>query len=163
MDLSKFKDLKDLQSLLELMGTYDLSELELEGEGRKIRFRKTEPQAPREVISYAPPPVGVPQVLPAGEPAPAAETGAAAPAGDSGWHEVESPLVGSFYRSPSPEAEPFVTEGDRVEADSVLCIIEAMKVMNEVRAGVAGVVKEILVKNAEAVEFGQALFRIETE
>ncbi len=72
-------------------------------------------------------------------------------------------MVGTFYRSPSPEAEPFVRDGDRVEPDALLCIIEAMKVMNEIRAGVAGVVKEILVKNAEAVEFGQPLFRIDTE
>ena len=159
MDLSKFKDPNDLKSLLDLMGTYDLSELELEDEGRKIRFSKLGPQAPREVISYAGPPVEGVGVTGEAAPAPAPEVS------DSsvGVHEVTSPLVGSFYRAPSPEAEPFVRDGDRVESDTVLCVIEAMKVMNEIRAGVAGVVKEILVKNAEAVEFGQPLFRIDVE
>lgn len=159
MDLSKFKDLKDLKTLLDLMGTYDLTELELEDEGRKIRFRKLEPQAPREVISYAPPTVegvGVAPAISAARAPESAETPVSV-------HEVTSPLVGTFYRAPSPEAEPFAREGDRVEPDAILCIIEAMKVMNEIRAGVAGVVKEILVKNAEAVEFGQPLFRIDTE
>ncbi len=159
MDLSKFKDLKDLKALLDLMGTYDLNELELEDEGRRIRFKKTEPPATREVISYAAPPVEGIAV------APEARGQSAPEVSDTpeSIHEVASPLVGTFYRSPSPEAEPFVREGDRVEPDALLCIIEAMKVMNEIRAGVAGVVKEILVKNAEAVEFGQPLFRIDTE
>ncbi len=159
MDLSKFKDLKDLKSLLDLMGAYDLSELELEDEGRKIRLRKLDPRPAREVIGYAAPPavdgVGIgpdSRVLATPE--------ASAP--PASVQEVTSPLVGTFYRSPSPEAEAFVREGDRVEPDAVICIIEAMKVMNEIRAGVAGVVKEILVKNADAVEFGQPLFRIDT-
>ena len=159
MDLSKFKDLNDLKSLLDLMGTYDLTELELEDEGRKIRFRKLEPQPPRQVISYAAPPIeGAGVLVPEARAATDVSESAAAAV-----HEVSSALVGSFYRAPSPEAEPFVREGDRVEPDTVLCIIEAMKVMNEIRAGVAGVMKEILVKNAEAVEFGQPLFRIEME
>lgn len=160
MDLSKFKDLKDLKSLLDLMGTYDLGELELEDEGRKIRLRKLQPQPPREVISYAAPPVVEGVGVAAEARGPASPEARETP--DS-VHEVTSPLVGTFYRSPSPEAEAFVREGDRVEPDAMLCIIEAMKVMNEIRAGTAGVVKEILVKNAEAVEFGQPLFRIDTE
>jgi acetyl-CoA carboxylase biotin carboxyl carrier protein len=158
MDLSKFKDLKDLKSLLDLMGAYDLNELELEDEGRKIRLRKLEPRPAREVIGYAAPPVV--EGAGASEARAAAMSEAKAP--PESVHEVTSPLVGTFYRSPSPEAEAFVREGDRVEPDAMLCIIEAMKVMNEIRAGVAGVVKEILVKNADAVEFGQPLFRIDT-
>ncbi len=159
MDLSKFKDLKDLKALLDLMGAYDLNELEVEDDGRRIRFKKTEPPATRELISYAAPPVERVAV------APEASIQSAPEVSDipESVHEVASPLVGTFYRSPSPEAEPFVRDGDRVEPDALLCIIEAMKVMNEIRAGVAGVVKEILVKNAEAVEFGQPLFRIDTE
>lgn len=159
MDLSKFKDLKDLKSLLDLMGSYDLTELELEADGRKIRFRKPDPQAAREVISYAAPPLEGAGVAPEARAPQAPEVRDAQASG----HEVSSPLVGTFYRAPSPEAEPFVRAGDRVDPDTILCIIEAMKVMNEIRAGVAGVVKEILVKNAEAVEFGQPLFRIDTE
>ena len=76
---------------------------------------------------------------------------------------ITSPMVGTFYRASSPEAEPFVTEGDSLKPDTVLCIIEAMKVMNEIPAGVTGVIREILVKNGESVEFGQPLFRIEAE
>jgi acetyl-CoA carboxylase biotin carboxyl carrier protein len=72
-------------------------------------------------------------------------------------------MVGSFYRAPSPEADPFVKEGDRVEENTVICIIEAMKVMNEITAGISGVVREILVKNGESVEFGQPILRIQTE
>ena len=155
MDLSKFKELKDLEALLELMGRHDLAELKLESDGRAISFRKTEPHVVTESF--------VPAVAPVAHAhAPAADAAGPAEPAD-GASEVTSPLVGSFYRSPSPEAEPFVREGDRVEADSVLGIIEAMKVMNEVRSGVAGVVKEILVKNADAVEFAQPLFRIDTE
>ena len=159
MDLSKFKDLKDLKALLDLMGAYDLNELEVEDDGRRIRLKKVEPPATRELISYAAPPVERVAV------APEASIQSAPEVSDipESVHEVASPLVGTFYRSPSPEAEPFVRDGDRVEPDALLCIIEAMKVMNEIRAGVAGVVKEILVKNAEAVEFGQPLFRIDTE
>ncbi len=159
MDLSKFKDLKDLKALLDLMGAYDLNELEVEDDGRRIRLKKAEPPATRELISYAAPPVERVAV------APEASIQSAPEVSDipESVHEVASPLVGTFYRSPSPEAEPFVRDGDRVEPDALLCIIEAMKVMNEIRAGVAGVVKEILVKNAEAVEFGQPLFRIDTE
>ena len=80
---------------------------------------------------------------------------------DDGLYKVPSPLVGSFYRSPSPEADPFVIEGDRVDEDTVLCIVEAMKVMNEITAGASGVVREILVENGSAVEFDQPLFKIE--
>jgi acetyl-CoA carboxylase biotin carboxyl carrier protein len=69
-------------------------------------------------------------------------------------------MVGTFYRAPSPEADPFVREGDRVEENTVICIIEAMKVMNEISSGVSGVVQEILVKNGESVEYSQPLFRI---
>lgn len=159
MDLSKFKDLKDLKALLDLMGAYDLNELELEDEGRRIRFKKAAPPATREVISYAAAPVERVAVVPEARVQSAPEVSNT----PESVHEVTSPLVGTFYRSPSPEAEPFVREGDRVEPDALICIIEAMKVMNEIRAGVAGVMKEILVKNAEAVEFGQPLFRIDTE
>ena len=77
-------------------------------------------------------------------------------------HKVDAPLVGTFYRAPSPEADPFVDEGDRVDEDTVLCIIEAMKVMNEVTAGVSGFVREVLVENGNSVEFGELLFKIET-
>lgn len=155
MDLSKIKDIKDLQALLELMGEYEVVELEIEGEGKRIRLRKGEPAALPQFV-------GMPSYAPS-LPAPAApEAGAGvAPALPSHHKDLTSPMVGTFYRAPSPEAEPYVKEGDVVNPDTILCIIEAMKVMNEIPAGVSGVVREILVKNGQSVEFGQPIFRIE--
>jgi acetyl-CoA carboxylase biotin carboxyl carrier protein len=164
MDLSKIKDVKDLQSLLDLMARYELVEIELESEGRKIRVRRGDPEASRQVIYSAAPPL--PAMAP-GQPAPAGVAapgaGAPAPAAASNLRDVASPMVGTFYRAASPEAEPFVKEGDIVDAETVLCIIEAMKVMNEIPAEISGVVREILVKNGESVEYGQPLFRVEVE
>jgi oxaloacetate decarboxylase (Na+ extruding) subunit alpha len=91
------------------------------------------------------------------------ELGAVAPTADAGLHRIESPMVGTFYRAPSPEAEPFVREGQHVEAGQVLCLIEAMKLFNEIVADRAGVVREIAVENAEAVEYGQLLVLLERE
>ena len=161
MDLLKIKDLKDLQAVLDLMRQNELAELEVEGEGQRIRLRKIEPNAGGERIVYA---GDVSAVSPAAVPAAAAPAAAASAeaAPDPGHEVVNSPLVGTFYRAPSPEADPFVQEGDRVEDDSVLGIVEAMKVMNEIRAGKSGVIREILVQNGEPVEFGQPLFRLET-
>ena len=155
MDLPKY--VKELKDLLELMKSHDLAEVELEEEGQKIRLRKTEPH-----ISAAPVSIqgGVPAALPTGN---VPEAGTEEPVEvEDDLHKVDSPLVGTFYRSPSPEAESFVSEGDRVDEDTVLCIVEAMKVMNEVTAGVSGIVREVLVENCDPVEFGQPLFKIET-
>jgi acetyl-CoA carboxylase biotin carboxyl carrier protein len=162
VDLSKIKDLKDLKELLDLKGRYDLAEVELEADGQRIRLRKTE-SPPAQILGYpAVAPLqaaGSAPASPAGQP-PAAAPAAALPAN---IREVASPMVGTFYRSSSPEADPFVKEGDVVEPDTILCIVEAMKVMNEIPAGIAGIVREILVKNGESVEYGRPLFRIEVE
>ncbi len=155
MDLPKY--VKELKDLLELMKSHDLAEVELEEEGQKIRLRKTEPH-----ISAAPVSIqgGIPAALPIGN---VPEAGTEEPVEvEDDLHKVDSPLVGTFYRSPSPEAESFVSEGDRVDEDTVLCIVEAMKVMNEVTAGVRGIVREALVENGDPVEFGEPLFKIET-
>lgn len=156
MDLPKY--VKELKELLDLMKSHDLAEVELEEEGQKIRLRKTEPH-----ISAAPMAIqgALPAVSPAATPGSDAGGDPEAAEEDDGLYKVPSPLVGSFYRSPSPEADPFIVEGDRVEEDTVLCIVEAMKVMNEVTAGVSGVVREALVENGSAVEFDQPLFKIE--
>jgi acetyl-CoA carboxylase biotin carboxyl carrier protein len=158
MDLQKIKDLKDLQAILDLMKRNDLAELEIEEEGRRLRLRKAEPRLAAEGVVFRQETNGATE---------SAATVSAAPV-ESEAHEdqlfvVNSPLVGTFYRASSPEADPFAQEGDRVDEDTVLCIVEAMKVMNEIRAGVSGIVREILVKNGEPVEFGQPLFRVETE
>ena len=161
MDLSKIKDVKDLQSLLDLMARYDLAEIELESEGRKIRVRRSDPDGSRHVIYSTAPPLSSGQPAPMG--AAAGGAGPPPPPAPSNLRDVTSPMVGTFYRAASPEAEPFVKEGDIVDAETVLCIIEAMKVMNEIPAGISGVVREILVKNGESVEYGQPLFRVEVE
>ena len=155
MDLPKY--IKELKELLELMKSNDLAEVELEEEGQTIRLRKTEPH-----ISAAPVAIqgGIPAALPTGS---APDAGEEEPVeAEDDLHKVDSPLVGTFYRAPSPEDEPFVSEGDRVEEDTVVCIVEAMKVMNEVTAGTSGIVREVLVENCDPVEFGQPLFKIET-
>ena len=156
MDLPKY--VKELKELLDLMKSHDLAEVELEEEGQKIRLRKTEPH-----LAAAPMAIqgAFPAVSPAATPGSDAGDDPEAAEEDDGLYKVPSPLVGSFYRSPSPEADPFIVEGDRVEEDTVLCSVEARKVINEVTAGASGVVREILVENGSAVEFDQPLFKIE--
>ena len=142
MDLSKLKDIKDLQELLDLMARYNLAELELSDGERAIRLRAPEAAPSREivpVVATAPDSGPIP-ATPAPAPAPSAAAAAPAAPGGDALEEVGSPMVGTFYRAPSPEAEPFTVEGDRVEDDTVVCLIEAMKVMNEIPAGVTGIV-----------------------
>lgn len=148
-------DLDDLKALIRLMDEHDLTELELDTEGRRVRLIKGgQPAAPPQTV------VTFPTALPAGGPALA--PAASAPAAGEDLHGIASPMVGTLYRAPSPDADPFVEVGDRVQAESTLCIIEAMKVMNEIKAECDGVVREILVGSGESVEYGQVLFRIQT-
>lgn len=151
--------LTQLERLIELMVQKDVVEVELEEGSTRWRVRRTEPQA---VTFAAPPTMAMPAMaMPAhapaaGAPAAAAAAGAAEPQGEV----FKSPMLGTFYRAASPEAEAFVKVGDRVNADKTLCIIEAMKVMNEIKAEREFEILEILVKNGEPVEFGQPLFLI---
>jgi acetyl-CoA carboxylase biotin carboxyl carrier protein len=160
VDLSKNEELSYLETLLNLMARHGLSELEIEGEGRRVRLRKPEPQPVLQTVSA---PLSSSPAAAGSSSAAGLAAGGPPAAAPGNIREVKSPMVGTFYRASSPEADPFVREGDRVEEATVLCIIEAMKVMNEITAGIAGVVKEILVKNGESVEFGQPLCRISTE
>jgi acetyl-CoA carboxylase biotin carboxyl carrier protein len=149
-----------IKELLELMKANDLTELELKEKGLTIRLVKGSPapaHGPATVVlgGAAHPAAAAPAPARAGE-APAEPTETI-----SGVREVTSPIVGTFYRASSPDAEPFVEVGSRVEPDTTLCIIEAMKVMNEVRAEMTGVVRKVLVENGQAVEFGQPIFLIE--
>ncbi|MFX1673318.1 acetyl-CoA carboxylase biotin carboxyl carrier protein [Paraburkholderia sp. A2WS-5] len=154
-------DLRKLKTLIDLVSESGISELEVtEGEG-KVRIVKNAPPVyvQPSAAQYAPPLAGAPF---AAAPAPAPEAGApaaAAPALPQG-HVVTSPMVGTFYRAPSPGADPFVQVGDTVKEGQTLCIIEAMKLLNEIESDAAGVVKEILVENGQAVEYGQPLFVI---
>ena len=153
-------DLRKLKTLIDLVAESGISELEVtEGEG-KVRIVKS---APQQVVAapmqYAPMPAmpAAPAAAAAAAPAVAAE--AAAPALPAG-HIVTSPMVGTFYRSPSPGAAEFVKVGDTVKEGQTICIIEAMKLLNEIEADKAGVIKEILIYNGQAVEYGQPLFVI---
>ncbi len=162
-------DLSDIRKLVRLMEKAELSEIEIDDSNQGLRVHlKRQLTAPEgtggvgPVVQWMSPPTGAPG------PAPGVAPGASA-GGESGAKELApgtevfaSPMVGTFYRSPSPDSEPFSEVGTRVDDESVLCIIEAMKVMNEIKAEMRGEVVEILVENGEPVEFGQPLFHIKT-
>jgi acetyl-CoA carboxylase biotin carboxyl carrier protein len=152
-------DLRKLKTLIDLVSESGISELEVtEGEGKVRIVKNAPPVYVQQSASYAPqmaaaapmPGTGMSEQPPA----------AAAPAAAVQGHVVTSPMVGTFYRSPSPGAEPFVQVGDSVKEGQTLCIIEAMKLLNEIESDKAGVVKEILIENGQAVEYGQPLFVI---
>jgi acetyl-CoA carboxylase biotin carboxyl carrier protein len=164
-------DLRYVKKLVELLDESTVDSIEISSDkGMKIRISKTPQQrGPLQVAS----PVAMPNVLPAAREAvrltPAAgvpgvaETAPAAPVEPprAKLLEVKSPMVGTFYRSPEPGSPPYVVEGARIEKGQVLCIIEAMKIMNEIESEYAGVVREIAVSDAHPVEYAQVLFRID--
>ena len=149
-------DFEEIRNLVKLMGDYNLTEVKIESDNCNICFKRGDD---RGTIVHAPA-AAVPVAAPAAPvPAPAAPAPAApVPEANTPKITVDSPLVGSFYRAASPDAKPFVQVGDVVNPDTVLCIIEAMKVMNEVKAEKSGVIKEILIENGQPVEFGQPMF-----
>jgi acetyl-CoA carboxylase biotin carboxyl carrier protein len=163
-------DLKLIQKLIRMMKNDGLGELELEDQksGLRVRLKRggdtPPPAAPLVHLMHG----GVPTQL---APAPAAPGSVLSPAkpGEPATPAapvgtpIASPMVGTFYRSPSPDAEPFVNVGSKIAVDSRLCIIEAMKVMNEIKSEVAGEILEILVENGEPVEFGQPLFLVQVD
>lgn len=153
-------DLKDIKAIIDLMKKNSISEFELEKQEFKIRLRRSNGgghggsmEDAVTPAAYYPMPVAPAQLTP-----PANAPITPPPAGNE--VEIKSPMVGTFYRAPSPEAANYVEIGTEVNADTVVCIIEAMKVMNEIKAEVRGVVTQLLVDNAKPVEFGQPLFRI---
>ena len=146
-------DVKDLKKIVEIMNENDLVEVEIEEEGRRLRLRKADAAAPPVVITAS---------GPAANPGPAApaQEGAATPSVADGLHTITAPMVGTFYRSPAPEADNYVEVSQVIGPESVVCILEAMKVMNEIKADCSGEIVKICVQNAEAVEYGQALFLV---
>ena len=143
---------KEIQELIDLISSSNLVEFELEREGFRIRLVKADSRsAPGSVVAAALTPAS-PQAAPTPVPSLAASGG--------GLHEIKSPLVGTFYRAPSPEAPPFTEVGRSVRAGQVLCIVEAMKLMNEIESDTEGVVEEVLASNGQPVEYGEVLFRI---
>ena len=154
--------LDEIKKLIEFIKSHDLSEFELEHDGVKIRVKSggNHHVATMPAVSYAPPPM-----IPAAAPAPAAAAAApaATPATDEAGGElaiVKSPIVGTFYRSAEPGAKAFVSVGDTVRKGQVLCIIEAMKLMNEIDSEYDGEVTSIYVENGQAVQYGERLFAI---
>jgi acetyl-CoA carboxylase biotin carboxyl carrier protein len=150
-------DLKDIKAIIDLMKKNSITEFELERQDSKIRLKRGlngGAAAPEESPALIPMPMAIPQ---------AAQVGSASalpPQSPSGEIEIKSPMIGTFYRSPSPEAGSYAEVGTEVHPESVVCIIEAMKVMNEIKAEVKGVITQILVENAKPVEFGQPLFKV---
>lgn len=144
-------DTKEIAELIELMAKGNLSELEVEREGFRIRLRKEPPPAAAHPHIVYPshaalvPPEKLKELA-----APAAET----------FREIRSPMVGVFYRSPSPDSAPYVEVGQEVNENTVVCIIEAMKVMNEIKAEMRGIITEVLAENGKPVDFDRPLFRV---
>jgi acetyl-CoA carboxylase biotin carboxyl carrier protein len=159
-------DLKQIKQIIDLMKRSELTEFAVEEEGFKLKIRRgtnglpivssgrssNPPFVPAD--SNSTPPMPVPASLQSNPP------GIAAPAEDPDIVYVKSPMVGTFYRSPSPESKPFVDIGSKIEDNSLVCIIEAMKIMNEIQAEIKGTVVEILAENGQPVEYGQRLFKL---
>ena len=150
-------DLKAIKQVVELMKRSELSEFEIEEEGFKLRLCRK--NGDTQIVHAAPL-----ATAPLAAAAPAgASLVAAAPVEEQGISIVKSPMVGTFYASASPESPAFATVGTKVGADSIVCIIEAMKVMNEIKADTSGTITEMLVTNGQAVEYGQVIFKLKPD
>jgi acetyl-CoA carboxylase biotin carboxyl carrier protein len=160
----KLVEIKDIRQLVKLMADNDLTELNIKSGDTKIHLRRggqevqvvpasamMQPQMPSAPTGGS---------APAPQPAPEAEAKEPAPKPAENLIEIKSPMVGTFYAAPSPESDSFVSTGAKVDEETVVCIVEAMKVMNEIKAECSGTIAEICVKNAQPVEFGQVLFRV---
>ncbi len=157
MDNESVKKL--IQELISVMEDSKLSELEVEVDGARVRLQKESAPAKQGVVTVAAP---MP-VLDAGRPAPAG-SGAQAPAAtaaSSQYKHITAPMVGTFYAASAPDADPYVEVGSIVDEETVICIVEAMKVMNEIKAEIKGKIVEVLVNNGEPVEYGQPLFLVD--
>lgn len=160
-------DLKDIRQLIKMVDESNVDEVRLEKDDFKIVVRKgrgfvTMQPSPAQPVSYQmqAPPVAPAPVSPAVTAA-AAPAASEAPAASAKYHEIKSPIVGTFYTSPAPDADVYVKPGDSVSAGDVICIIEAMKLMNEIESDVSGKIVKVMVENGKPVEFGQVLFLVE--
>ncbi|MCU0842428.1 MAG: acetyl-CoA carboxylase biotin carboxyl carrier protein [Thiobacillaceae bacterium] len=150
-------DLRKLKKLIDLVQDSGIAELEINEGEERVRITRTVAGA---AMTYAQPPIYAAPPPPASAPANPVEPAAVAEAAQPEGHIVKSPMVGTFYRSPSPGAKSFVEVGQAVSSGDTLCIIEAMKLMNEIEADQGGVIKAILVENGQPVEYGEPLFII---
>jgi acetyl-CoA carboxylase biotin carboxyl carrier protein len=161
-------DIRKLKELVRLMVENDLTELDLRDSEEQVTMRRPNPMGAPQMVA-APPQVlhsmaGAPAMAPASQAMGngAAATNPAAADNEAGLIRIESPMVGTFYSAANPGSPPFVTVGASIAPDKVVCIIEAMKIFNEIKAECAGVVQKVLVKSGEAVEFGQPLFLVKS-
>ena len=154
-------DIRKIKKLIELVEESGITELEVQEEEGTVRISRAAPAVAPAAVQYAAAPVVAPTPAAAPAQAPAAATPAPAASDELSGHLVRSPMVGTFYRSPSPEAKAFVEVGQPVKVGDALCIVEAMKMMNRIEADKAGVVKAILINDGDAVEFDEPLIVIE--
>lgn len=150
-------NLKEIKDMINLMNENNLTELEIEREGLKVKIRKSYADS-AELARFQSAQYQV-ESIPAGQAAGEGKPGSGAT--KTNLKEIVSPMVGTFYRSPSPESDPFVESGQTVEIGQVVCIVEAMKLMNEIKSEIKGKIVEVVVENAQPVEFGQTLFLVE--
>lgn len=168
----------EIRELIRLIDESQIEEFKIDNEGAKLFIKKATGRAALVTSAPEPAPVVSPTPAPAAEPAkPVAPAPQAVPqetkaaeappaqeaALDENLHKIVSPMVGTFYRAPAPDADPYVKEGDRVDEKTVVCIVEAMKLMNEIEAEVRGTIVKILVENGQLVEYGQPLFLVKTD
>ncbi len=151
-------DIREIKKILEMMKENDLAEFEMEDQGFRLAVKRRAGGDVPVMIAQAPVAVAA-----AAAPAPAPAAAPAVPAKDEDADllKICAPIVGTFYRAAAPDADPFVTVGQEVDENTVVCIVEAMKVMNEIKAECRGVIRKIVVENATAVQFGQVLFKVE--
>jgi acetyl-CoA carboxylase biotin carboxyl carrier protein len=144
-------ELKDIKAIIDLMKKNDLSVFEMEKDGFRLKLQKgagDQPSLAAPIIVSAVPPVATPEATPT------------KPSGATSLKDIVAPMVGTFYRAGSPDAPSFVDVGKEITEESVVCIIEAMKVMNEIKAETGGVIAEVVAENGKPVQFGQVLFRV---
>ncbi|OHE71825.1 MAG: acetyl-CoA carboxylase, biotin carboxyl carrier protein [Verrucomicrobia bacterium GWC2_42_7] len=154
-------DIKEIKQIIDLMKRSDLTEFEIEEQNLKLRIKREPDLGNLDYSSIdvpAPLPVAMPMQSVSIQGAPSA-----APVNDKSIAFIKSPMVGTFYKSPSPDTAAFANVGSKMNPESICCIIEAMKVMNEIQAELKGTILEILVENGQAVEFGQALFKVKVD
>lgn len=156
-------NIRSLKKIVTIMNRAKLTELNIEQDGIKIHLKKGSEAGTGMPAQIAAPPVAMAAPPAAPAPAAAATPAVAAPATeeDGNYYTIKSPMVGTFYRAGSPEAPPYTDVGKEVDENSVVCIVEAMKLMNEIKSEVKGKIKKVMVENAQAVEYGQPLFLVE--
>ena len=153
----------EIRELINLAAETGVAELEVQRGENRVRIRRASYAAPQEIVVSAPGYASAPPTAPPAPAVPAAASTHEAPAAkpaDAGLVLVKSPIVGTFYESASPDAPPFVRVGERVQPGKVLCIIESMKLMNEIEAETSGIIESKLVMNGQPVEYGEALFSV---